>query len=287
MRFSERIGAQPVRKVIQRDSMDAPLRNSLWNVLSVFYWNTVSNSSFNCSYPDQEFEDFLSHIWINYFKLPINEIPQRWKPDGYFFGDTIHDKLFTYFFECEWYEAYDFIEFVPKSHMIIYRDENINNEFRCHCNEIFECELSPYRFVGNTLTQITSEEEIQSIEEALESSDKFKPTAQHIKCALEKFANRSNPDYRNSIKESISAVEAMCKLVTGDEKATLTDAIKKIKGIHPALAKGFSQIYGYTSDAGGIRHAFLSGEKPKSKDAKFMLVACSAFINYLKAKHSV
>jgi len=44
-------------------------------------------------------------------------------------------------------------------------------------------------------------------------------------------------------------------------------------------------LYGYTSDSGGIRHA-LSDEDvtPTFEDAKFMLVSCSAFINYLKAK---
>ena len=109
-----------------------------------------------------------------------------------------------------------------------------------------------------------------------------------MKRSLELISDKKNPDYRNSIKESISAVEAYCKYIVHDPKATLGDALKKITvstSIHPALERGFSAIYGYTSDSGGIRHA-LTDEKetPSYADAKFMLVACSSFINFLTAK---
>jgi len=43
-------------------------------------------------------------------------------------------------------------------------------------------------------------------------------------------------------------------------------------------------IYGYTSDEGGIRHAMLEEKIIDFEDAKFMLVSCSAFINYLIMK---
>ncbi|HEU4506960.1 MAG TPA: hypothetical protein VFR78_01890 [Pyrinomonadaceae bacterium] len=61
------------------------------------------------------------------------------------------------------------------------------------------------------------------------------------------------------VAESISAVESLCNLITGG-KDTLGDALKKVEArvaIHPALKKGFGNIYGYTSDANGIRHALL------------------------------
>ena len=57
-------------------------------------------------------------------------------------------------------------------------------------------------------------------------------------------------------------------------------------GLHGALKKGFSSLYGYTSDADGIRHALLDESTTNFEDAKFMLVACSGFINYLIAKCS-
>ena len=72
------------------------------------------------------------------------------------------------------------------------------------------------------------------------------------------LSDRKNPDYRNSIKESISAVESICKIIAEDEKTTLAKALTKLKKrieIHGSLEEGFKKIYGYTSDADGIRHA--------------------------------
>ena len=52
--------------------------------------------------------------------------------------------------------------------------------------------------------------------------------------------------------------------------------------LHPALKQAFLKLYAYTSDANGIRHANGIGEGNSSFiEAKYMLVSCSAFINYL------
>jgi len=109
----------------------------------------------------------------------------------------------------------------------------------------------------------------------------------HLKKALAHFSNRENPDYENSIKESISAVESVAKEVTGDSKATLGELANRLN-IHPAFRGGLKKLYGFTSDAGGIRHADDSSKpgkylKPDQATARFMLVTCSAFVNYIIA----
>ena len=43
-------------------------------------------------------------------------------------------------------------------------------------------------------------------------------------------------------------------------------------------------MWTYTSDEHGIRHALLEESDLTFEDAKFMLVSCCAFVNYLKAK---
>ena len=108
-----------------------------------------------------------------------------------------------------------------------------------------------------------------------------------MKSALEHLSRRGNPDYRNSIKESISAVESIAKEITDNPKATLGAALSKLERdqkLHPALKQGFSNIYGYTNDEGGIRHAMLEEPNLTASDAKFFLVSCASFINYLKSK---
>ena len=109
----------------------------------------------------------------------------------------------------------------------------------------------------------------------------------HISTAISKLSDRQQPNYRNSIKESISAVESVVRVICDDEKATLGKALKKIDvkvNIHPALKDAFSKIYGYTSDENGIRHALSDESDLDSEDAVSILAACSAFINYIIVK---
>jgi len=56
--------------------------------------------------------------------------------------------------------------------------------------------------------------------------------------------------------------------------------------LHEALKRGFSAIYGFTSDESGIRHALLEkGDADVDEtDALFMLSACAAFVSYLIGK---
>ncbi|MBQ8657607.1 MAG: hypothetical protein IJ506_00545 [Clostridia bacterium] len=66
------------------------------------------------------------------------------------------------------------------------------------------------------------------------------------------------------------------------------EAIKKLKEnglqIHSALEKSISSLYGYTSDQGGIRHSEgLFTSNVTFEEAQFMLVCCSAIVNYLIA----
>lgn len=103
------------------------------------------------------------------------------------------------------------------------------------------------------------------------------------------MGDREKPDYRNSIKESISAVEATAKIITGMEKATLTQALNEIETVgrpelHPNLKQGFANLYGWTSDDEGIRHSLKDKSNVDYEDASYMLSTCSAFANYLIVK---
>ena len=54
--------------------------------------------------------------------------------------------------------------------------------------------------------------------------------------------------------------------------------------LHGTLKSAFKQLYGYTSDEDGIRHAILEDKKVGFDEAKYMIVACSAFVNFLISK---
>jgi hypothetical protein len=204
-------------------------------------------------------------------RRPIDTIPPNW--------GTAIAVLKEYFFGAEWYAAYDFVEFLGNV------SATGTTAFQRLCNSVLEQEMSAYRFVGGKITEITSGSEIAEIEDALQATEKG--ARAHLKAALDLMSDRQTPDYRNSIKESISAVEAVANAVGGTTNASLGAALKQLKqkiDIHPALEAAFSKMYGYTSDAQGIRHALMDEHKLSFEDAKFMLVSCSAFVNYLITK---
>ena len=81
----------------------------------------------------------------------------------------------------------------------------------------------------------------------------------------------------------------MCRTLTGDQNATAGAALNVIQdkvGLHGALKASLSNLYGYTSDEDGIRHAMLEKPDITFNDAKFLPVSCSAFVNYSTGKTS-
>ena len=283
MKFSERYGYSPVRD-IQMKSMDNELRISLWNVIQNYFLKHITTPNFVYNKNGNKFYYlYRNEIWGQHLKKIVDDLePSKLRSQ---FREI-------YFENLDWYKVYDLIELIVNIFPpdISFTDKNYKkNKFIENCNSVLKRENSAYRFVGGKITPITSEVEIQEIEEALEDDYYFKPISIHINDALIFLSDREEPNYRNSIKESISAVESICQIVTQDTNATLGKALKKIGDhiiIHGALKNAFSQLYGYTSNEGGIRHALLDESSIDFEDAKFMLVSCSAFINYLKVKIS-
>ena len=73
-------------------------------------------------------------------------------------------------------------------------------------------------------------------------------------------------------------------MIDGRKNATLPGALARLRNkvnLHEDFEQGFKKIYDYTSDADGIRHSLLEKPNIDSDDARFMLVSCSAFVNYL------
>lgn len=278
MSFSERYGYKPVREIIQIESIDEPLLNGLWSLLKLHAWDHVyySQGMYGGYYlsSNDEYKALCERLWFNYFKKPLDELSDDWT--------EVLEILRRYFFECEWYEVYDFIEFVANN----FSKYQFKEKFTRSCNALFEKEMSAYRFVDGVITRITEEQEVEGIERALERNTG--PVNTHIRRALELLSDRNAPDFRNSIKESISAVESFASITLETDKGTLGQLLKKLEediGLHPALKTAFSNLYGYSSDEGGIRHALTELDKTDFHDAKFMLVACSALINYAEGKH--
>lgn len=60
--FSQRMGFKPVKSKIQYDSIDGDLRNSLWNAVTIIYWQKIGNWISE----DREISILFKKIWLDY-----------------------------------------------------------------------------------------------------------------------------------------------------------------------------------------------------------------------------
>jgi len=279
--FSERYGHKQPKVDVQIDSMDDDLRNALWNeVYAAFSADAYGHYGFLLL--SRSDESLYTAFWKSFFKLPLDKMSTE--ISGYLLS------LKDLFEKLDWYEVYDLIEFMLDWIAKDYLSKNQLVAFKNKLNSALESNLSGFRIIGDCVTPIIEDAEIEEIESAIRLVEPLTGVKKHLKTSLEFFSRKHDPDYRNSIKESISAVESLCKIICGDPKATLGEALDSIEknglvSLHKALKSGMSKIYGYSSDEQGIRHAFTDGKSEiLQEDARFMLVSCSAFINYLIVK---
>lgn len=270
---------------LQIDDMSNGLRNSLWNILLQLYDPRDHDEGY--------WLKVTKHIATYFAKIPADELP---------YGDRECRKwLKNLFYKLEWYDIYDLIEFIASEHeTTTYRlplHQSLGIKHRVSrqqllsvLNNILERELSGHRFISGIITPITTPTETRDVEYALDStaSKGLDGAHQHLEAALRLLGQKPEPDYRNSIKESVSSIESIAKVISGQDGGGLKDAlasVAKSRNIHKSLISGFLSLYGYTSDEDSTRHAILEPCDIGFAEAKYMLVSCSAFVNYMIARN--
>ena len=283
--FSDRNGIKPENIEIQLKDFDKRTRVQLQNMINNMYMEVYEDNPY---YGNDDIQDFFHHILGNIYSEPIDIRETYYDKDIFsmlndtFNNDEYDDVLTVIEALVQYWDTY--MKKCRPDYYIKYHgyvDKSLYEE----ANEVFEKEYIGYRFIDEKITPISDKYEVAAVNEALQNI--YQPVREHISKANSLLADRENPDYENSIKERISAVEAICEIITG-ESGTLGKLLTKVeqKGvyIHSALQLAYKNLYGYTSDASGIRHAKdLGGKDSTFEEAKYMLVACSAFVNYLIA----
>lgn len=273
--FSEKYGYKP-ESTIQYECISDRLRQRIWNL---FYQNEILAGGLKSDRLQQALngEPTIESKIADMLGFSIATSGMK---------NTLQNQIEKFLLiESKWYEVYDFVEM----HLQVILGEERSQREKQY-NKLLEYEKSGYRVINGVVAPITNKSEIAVIEDAEKTA--YTTVNQHIQKALVLYADLENPDYENSIKESISAVEAMCCIITGmsGAGASLGKAIKKLKDngvhIHSAMENAFSSLYGYASDEDGIRHGGIDFINAPAEDAKYMLISCSAFVTYLSEKMS-
>lgn len=285
--FSDRNNIDKLNTIIQTDSFDERTRIQLYNYFAYIIEDDCHFAINHKNFYLDVLDNVYCEIIDNYDEYSISEYMETCK--GYIKNTFLHDSYDAVLSLVEYLA--NKIDTIPAlARRFSYDTNGIGSpvHIQDEVNELFEKECVGYRFVGEKIVAITDKVEIKEIEESLQSN--YDGCREHIKKAVGFLADREQKDYKNCIKESISAVESICCIIADKKNATLGEALKILESkcnLKGQLKSAFEKLYAYTNnDKGGIRHAeglFVSNVS--FEEAKFMLVSCSAFVNYLIAEY--
>ena len=282
--FSDRAGIKPLNQEIQINSLDNHTRVALANTIHEVYKAVYGDSHFRSS----NVQAFFVYVYSEIYSSVVNQGDEIYRVE---FWKTVDSTVLNDNYDDVLTLVEGIAQYWNGTEDVKHRYDSWGREYTlnvfCYFNELFEKEYVGYRFIKNSLSRISDKKEFQEVTSAMNSP--FSSVNEHIEKANHLLSDRQNPDYENSIKESISSIEALCKIVTKSQgnDATLGKMIKKLTDcgvyIQPTLLSAFEKLYAFTCNAKGVRHAGdIGGEDATFEEARFMLIACSAFINYVK-----
>ena len=110
---------------------------------------------------------------------------------------------------------------------------------------------------------------------------------QHFEKALKSFNALPDPDVENCIKDAVSAIESVGRVIIKDDNALLSDIVKiavKKEVIPKPLDRTFQSVYAYRGNEPGVAHGAVDISKVTVDEAELILAMSAAMIIYLVKK---
>ncbi|OWS75225.1 hypothetical protein CBW22_13215 [Pantoea sp. VS1] len=284
MKFSHRHGYDPefVNKTFRDDAPRWVRKQYFKDILERLVCDAMSQASQNKPIPVYDL--------INEILVMVDE-----EPDDYYLSHTpAIEVLRNLVMNIPWYRFYDTVETVAERIIEIDDDDNFTqsrkNEsfsfsaYRQRVNELFSEYNIDWKMNESGQLELPLppflEEKVKSTEERL--ADEFRPARAHFAKARA-FALGSHRDAENSIKESISAIESICKTFY-PEASTLGDALKIMKkdgSVSRMLIDVIEKFYAYANAEPAVRHGSNKDSAVLEHDAELALHFSAAFIRTL------
>lgn len=120
-------------------------------------------------------------------------------------------------------------------------------------------------------------------------SGEFQPVKEQYLRALSALHGRPL-DAKTAIRESLNALEAVSRIITGKDKSQLGDCLTAIYGKdaedhHKALAASLKSLYGYASSIPGARHGQHADVEISFEEALLAVRLSGAALSFLIAEH--
>lgn len=217
------------------------------------------------------------------------------EPDDYYLSHTpAIEVLRNLVMNISWYRFYDTVETVAERIIDIDDADSFTQSrkiesfsfsaYRQRVNELFSEYNVDWKMNESGQLELPLppflEDKVKSTEDRL--ADQFRPARVHFAKARA-FALGSHRDAENSIKESISAIESICKTFYPDA-TTLGDALKMMRkdgSVSSMLITIVEKFYAYANAEPAVRHGSNKDSAVLEHDAELALHFAAAFIRTL------
>ena len=271
--FSDRNAIKPVNTKLQLGELDKRTRISLLNAINWLYDEAFHKISSVAVASGGTSTDFWVQVLREVYGKPVSYSSSKGNDEVKMLkvvGNTVlHDDYDDVLTLVEYMAA----QFAEKDRFL-----GSLHPYQLF-NSVFEREYAGYRFVDGSIVRITDDHEISEIGAAARTG--FDAVDAHMEMAIGLLSNRNIPDYESSARESMAAAEAMCRLVLGTVPGgnlPLREVLQQLKakpGVQPAFVTAFEALSGFVP--------LLTPDADVSfEEARFLLVSCAGFINYLK-----
>jgi hypothetical protein len=268
--FEQVEGVEPLPTQLQTKQLSQQLRALFWRVVH----RNLEGSAEHEEYRERR---YFSKDWETIFYDNHTLREHRMADEFVNDADTLIMRVKQTFERGSYVEVFGFLQYVL-------RHRDCPYGFPEAVDSMLVRGGAAYRVLDSTtIVPIGSDAEKATLERAFAdlASKEFRGARSHLQAA---GSDLTEGNYASSIRESVHAVESVARTLA--TSGSLGDALSRLEQattIHPALKRGFSNIYGYTSDEQGIRHPLLDGDQAKvdEADALFMIGACAAFVSYL------
>jgi len=262
--FEQREGLAPLPQQLRLKELPKSIRAPLW---AVVYDSMIAAEG----HVRSPWSAILRPYWVGHLYRDADMFPS--------YGPHVVKWVKPIILDGSYAEALGFLEHAIQHFNVIAP----KNFFALQINRCLEAGGAAYRVLdGSTICPISSPEEAQAVQTALDELGGYAGARTHLHSAASLLTACR---YADSVRESIHAVESVARVLAPDAR-TLDPALSELEKrghLHPAMKKGFSNLYGYTNDEKGVRHALLDAadSNVSESDALYMFVACAAFAAYL------
>lgn len=288
MRFSHRYGYDPARKSGEQIVEDAPdwLREEF--ALDVLQ---------KLVYVDQDSRiknEELRPLGMKELNERLCFIVRRRMDDSDWDSWTCWEGLRCSLNTAEWWQFYDCVELIGEQLRLAesnYESIDFASSFdvfkypayQAKVNRLFEKHLVAWRLNSSGSFEMALPKDLsERIDAAVgQLNDEFQPARVHYLKAKQ-YILGTTKDTENSIKESISALESVCRVLY-PKASTLGKALAQMKSeghYPPRLISVFEKFYEYCNDEPAVRHGARVASRAHALDAELALHLSAAFIRY-------